>query len=244
MNHFNLIKLDAIPSTNDFIKNMRKSKNVKDMDLVWAINQTSGRGQHENKWFSEPEKSLTISIYKNLKESFIFSPFLISVVTSLSIVESLENLKIPNVFIKWPNDILSCNKKIGGVLIENFFIKGKLFDSVIGIGLNINQDSFRNLNDASSLKIETGKYWKIKDILENLIIYLNKGLKKLEITDKNNLIDLYENKLWKFNQKASFNSKGSIFGAKIIGVNFNGELVLEVKGKKITFNNQKVKMLY
>ena len=59
--------------------------------------------------------------------------------------------------------------KIGGVLIENFFTKGKLVDSVIGIGLNINQDSFNNLNNATSLKIETGKNWKIQNILESLL---------------------------------------------------------------------------
>ena len=50
---FNIIKLDAISSTNDYLKVMRRSKKTKDMDLVWAIEQTSGRGQRENKWFSE-----------------------------------------------------------------------------------------------------------------------------------------------------------------------------------------------
>ena len=121
MGYFNIIKLDAIPSTNDYLKVMRKSKKAKDMDLVWAINQTCGRGQRENKWISESNKNITISIYKNFKEFSIFHPFLISVIISISIVKCLEKLNVPNVLIKWPNDILSCNKKIGGVLIEIFF---------------------------------------------------------------------------------------------------------------------------
>ena len=223
---------------------MRRSKKAKDMDLVMAINQSSGRGQRENKWFSEPYKSLTISIYKNFKDSSISHPFLISAVISISIVKCLEKLKVPKVLIKWPNDILSCNKKIGGVLIENFFTKGKLVDSVIGIGLNINQDSFNNLNNASSLKMETGKNWKIQNILENLLIYVNEGFKDLINIDEKKLIDLYESKLWKFKKEANFHSKNLNFEAKIFKVNSNGELVLIINGDEMIFNNDEIKMLY
>ena len=244
MSYFNIIKLDAIPSTNDYLKVMRMSKKAKDMDLVWAESQSSGRGQRDNKWFSESHRSLTISIYKNFKNSSVFHPFLISAVISTSIVKCLEKFKVPNVLIKWPNDILSCNKKIGGVLIENFFTKGKLVDSIIGIGLNINQNSFNNINNASSLKIETGKNWKIHDILEELLVYIDKGFKDLKNIDEKKLIDLYETKLWKFRKKANFYSKNSNFEAKIIKVNSNGELVLKTKGNKIICNNQEIKMLY
>ena len=244
MSFFNIIKLDAISSTNDYLKVMRRSKNTKDMDLVWAIKQTSGRGQRENKWFSESHKSLTISIYKNFKDSSIFYPFLISVIISISIVKCLEKLNVPNVLIKWPNDILSCNKKIGGVLIENFFSNGKLVDSIIGIGLNINQESFKNLHNASSLKIETGENWDIQYILENLLVYINKGFKDLKDIDEKKLIDLYQTKLWKFNKKAIFYSKNSNFEAKILKVNFNGELFLKVKGNEMIFNNREIKMHY
>ncbi len=244
MSFFNIIKLDAISSTNDYLKVMRRSKKTKDMDLVWAIKQTSGRGQRENKWFSESHNSLTISIYKNFKDSSIFYPFLISVIISISIVKCLEKLNVPNVFIKWPNDILSCNKKIGGVLIENFFSNGKLVDSIIGIGLNINQESFKNLHNASSLKIETGENWDIQYILENLLVYINKGFKDLEDIDEKKLIDLYQIKLWKFKKKAVFYSKNSNFEAKIFKVNLNGELVLKIKGKEMTCDNREIKMLY
>lgn len=241
---FNIIKLDAIPSTNDYIKVMRRLNKAKDNDLVMAVNQSSGRGQRENKWFSESHKSLTISIYKNFKDSSIFHPFLISAVISLSIIRCLEKLKVPKVSIKWPNDILSYNKKIGGVLIENFFTKGKLVDSIIGIGLNINQDSFNNLNNATSLKIETGKNWKIQNILENLLIYVNEGFKDLINIDEKKLIDLYESKLWKFKKEANFHSKNLNFEAKIFKVNSNGELVLIINGNEMIFNNDEIKMLY
>ena len=129
-------------------------------------------------------------------------------------------------------------------MIENFFTKGKLVDSVIGIGLNINQDSFNNLNNATSLKIETGKNWKIQNILENLSVYLNKGFNDLINFDKKKLIEHYESKLWKFKKEAKFYSKNSNFEAKIFKVNSNGELVLIKKGNVIICNNDEVKILY
>jgi BirA family biotin operon repressor/biotin-[acetyl-CoA-carboxylase] ligase len=63
MTYFNLIKLNATSSTNDYLKNKYKKGNVSDGDLVWTINQTSGRGQRQNKWYSDFKDSLTFSIF-------------------------------------------------------------------------------------------------------------------------------------------------------------------------------------
>ena len=119
-----------------------------------------------------------------------------------------------------------------------------MVDSIIGIGLNINQESFKNLRNASSLKIETGENWDIQYILENLLFYINKGFKDLKNIDEKKLIDLYQTKLWKFNKKAIFYSKNSNFEAKIFKVNLNGELVLKIKGNEMTCDNREIKMLY
>ena len=120
--------------------------------MVWTINQTSGRGQRQNKWYSDFKDSLTFSIFRQFKDIEISNPFLISLIVSLGIYKALTELRIPNLNIKWPNDILSENKKIGGILIENFFTKGKLIASVIGVGLNLNQLSFQNIPNAKKKK--------------------------------------------------------------------------------------------
>ena len=70
-------------------------------------------------------------------------------VMSLAIVKALERLNIPKLSIKWPNDILSANKKICGVLIENVIKQNQLESSIIGIGLNVNQNKFDNLPQAA-----------------------------------------------------------------------------------------------
>ena len=139
MSYFRIIKLNAIPSTNDYLKKRYKSGKVFDGELVWTENQTSGRGQRNKKWISEPFTCLTFSIYKQFNHLLI-NPFKLNAVVCLAIINALEKLSIPELLIKWPNDILSENKKIGGVLIENFFYKSKIKASIIGVGLNLNQD--------------------------------------------------------------------------------------------------------
>ena len=124
MSNFKIIKLNAISSTNDYLKDKYRSKQLFDGDLVFTSNQTSGRGQRENIWQSETGGSLTFSIFRQFKNESPYSLFLISAVISLAVVSALEKFQIPQTSIKWPNDILSANKKIGGVLIENI-IKGK-----------------------------------------------------------------------------------------------------------------------
>ena len=74
----------------------------------------------------------------------------------MAIINALEKISIPELSIKWPNDILSENKKIGGILIENFFKKSKINTSIIGIGLNLNQEKFEKVPKATSLKMVTG----------------------------------------------------------------------------------------
>ena len=158
MSYFKIIKLDATPSTNNYLKYKYKKRDAKDGDLVWSKNQTSGRGQRENTWFSKPEESLTFSVFRQYKDKNTLNPFILSILVSLGIHEALSTIHLPNLKIKWPNDILSCNKKVGGILIENFFNKGELIASVIGIGLNLNQLSFNNLPNATSFRLVSGNF--------------------------------------------------------------------------------------
>lgn len=165
-----IIKLNAIDSTNAYLKSLVKSAPfVSDFLTVWTPVQTAGVGQRGAKWESEPYKNLTFSILRKNKRSEIDSLFVLNMVVSIAVINYLKKIKIPDVQIKWPNDIMSHRKKIGGILIENTFSEGKLKYSVIGIGLNINQTHFKNLEKASSLKLLTEKEFSIELILKNLI---------------------------------------------------------------------------
>lgn len=245
MSYFNIIKLDATPSTNDYLKHKHKKGQASDGDLVWAKDQTSGRGQRENKWESDSENSLTFSIYKDFKGIRVPSPFLISAVISLGIIEALEALQIPNLAIKWPNDILSGDQKIGGILIENFFYSGKLKTAVIGIGLNISQEAFDYAPFAASLKQVSGKFFKVNQVLEVLLPFLENALYTTDFIESKRLLDRYQSKLWKRNKTTSFLEAGEIIAATPLGVTLEGKLILELKENQIVEKDtQQIRMCY
>src|SRR6476620_5399277 len=147
----NIIKLDATPSTNDFLKTLLTNQFVENFTVVTAENQTSGRGQMGAKWEAESGKNLTFSVLVKDVLTEINSIFHLNVLVAVSIAEALEAFNIPNLAIKWPNDILAEHKKIAGILIENSLkSNGEIF-SVVGIGLNVNQQNFDELPKATSL---------------------------------------------------------------------------------------------
>ena len=245
MSYFNIIKLNATPSTNDFLKERHQKGLCHDGDLVWAQDQTSGRGQRNRTWFSSPENSLTFSIYKTYRQFHSANAFSISAAVALAIVSGLQSQGIPNLSIKWPNDILSDNKKIAGILIENIFKQGNLKATFIGIGLNVNQNKFEDLPNAASLASVTSKQWDtnhvfnaLKEPLENLLFSLNSiSLKELFLN--------YSNLLWKKDERAVFEKEEEIFTAITRGVTSSGCILLEDEtGKKIELNSSQLRMHY
>ena len=243
MSNFRIIKLNAITSTNDYLKKRYKSGKVLDGDLVWTENQTSGRGQHNKKWISEPFKSLSLSIYRQFN-GLLMKPFKLNAVVCLGIIYALKKLSIPGLSIKWPNDILSENKKIGGILIENFFNKSKIKASVIGVGLNLNQEKFEKLPKATSLKIITGEKWASKIILNALIPLLEEYLFMFDFQDSS-ILDQYQKILWRRNKTVIFDMDGKLHKGKLKGVDESGMIILQNQQKMISkFNNSQISIQY
>ncbi|MDG1263705.1 MAG: biotin--[acetyl-CoA-carboxylase] ligase, partial [Flavobacteriaceae bacterium] len=119
MHYYNLIKINATDSTNSWMKERYSSNKCSDGDVVWSQTQNIGRGQSNSIWISEKGKNLTFSIYKEFTDLSIHNPFILSAVVSLAVVATLNSFMIPKIHVKWPNDIMSGDKKICGILIEN-----------------------------------------------------------------------------------------------------------------------------
>ena len=101
MTKFNIIKLDAIGSTNDWFKNKFQSQKCQDGDVVWAMNQTRGKGQGSNVWLSDAHKNITFSVFKHFSGLNSAESFLINFAVTLAIIRTLEKFNIPNLKIKW-----------------------------------------------------------------------------------------------------------------------------------------------
>ncbi len=240
-----IIKLDAIDSTNSFLKDMIYNEVVADYTIVVAEHQTHGRGQMGTVWDSDKGKNLMFSVFKDLSIHIVEFPFYISMAISLAIFRALKTLNIPDLRIKWPNDILSADKKICGILIENV-IKNKLNSTIIGIGVNVNQTEFKNLPKASSLKNITGIHYDLDEILQAIIKYTMHYSMLLQEEQYEAVKYEYESNLFRKNKPSTFkNTEGELFSGFVKGVTKYGKLQVLLEDDILKkFDLKEVTLLY
>ena len=221
----NIIKLDAIDSTNNYLKKIILNEGINDYTVVTAKFQTQGKGQLGTEWESEHSKNLICSVYKKEINIKVQDQFVISALVSLALIKTLRKVNLLNMHIKWPNDIMSDNKKICGILIENIVKENYIKDTVIGIGLNVNQTIFNNLPNAASIKNLIGTTCSIDEILKDLVKNIKYYFNELDKSSINSIFEKYEDALFRINKPSTFkNSNGEVFSGYIKGVSRSGKL--------------------
>lgn len=240
-----IIKLNAIDSTNSYLRQLCSEKALKDYTIVVAEHQTQGRGQMGTVWDSDKGKNLMFSLFKDLSMHDVEFPFYICMAISLAIVRTFKALNIPDLSIKWPNDILSADKKICGILIENV-IKNKLNSTIIGVGVNVNQTEFKNLPKASSLKNITGLHYDLDEILHGIIKHTKYYSKLLQEEHYDTVKTEYEHLLFRKNKPSTFkNAEGELFSGFIKGVTKYGKLQVILEDEIVKkFDLKEIELLY
>ena len=228
-----LIKLDAIDSTNSYLKKLLNKEYLDDLTAVISKHQTEGKGRNGNIWANKPSLNLAFSVYKKFKNFEIDKKFMLNVISSISTYETLKKFNLNDLAIKWPNDIMTGNKKISGILIENN-IRGNIINhSVIGIGININQGEFKNLPNATSIFIETGKLNSVETIAIELQKKLEKNFNQFKINE-HELINNYNSLIYRKNEISNFSANDtSKFQGEIIRVGINGEITIRESNKQL-----------
>ncbi|MEO8933372.1 MAG: biotin--[acetyl-CoA-carboxylase] ligase [Xanthomarina sp.] len=241
-----IIKLNATDSTNNYLKRLTANQVLEDGTVVVTDFQTSGRGQMGTIWTSEASKNLMFSILKDVSWLPIDRSYYISMATALAIIKTLHRFKIPKLHIKWPNDILSEELKICGVLIENVIKQNQLNKSIIGIGLNVNQTNFTGLPKASSLHLISGAVFKLDELLQTLKTDLNVYFKLLEKGKYQELKVAYEKALFRKDKPSTFkNAEGVMFSGFIKGVANSGNLQVLVENQAVQeFDLKQIQLLY
>jgi len=241
-----IIKLNAIDSTNSFLKRLSSKEVVKDFTVAITKYQTKGRGQMGSLWSSQDSKNLMFSVFKDIHNTKIEDNFYISMVVAASILEALEAFKIKNLKVKWPNDILSEEKKIGGILIENVIKQSNISASIIGIGININQTIFDNLPQASSMRLISGRVYDLDEVLHLILKKLKQNFRLLNQKQFGIIKNAYENHLFRKDKPSTFrDSEGELFSGFIKGVSDSGNLQVLVEDNIITeFDLKAVTLLY
>lgn len=160
--HQALLEFESVPSTMD-IARLALAANDRTVIGVRADHQSKGRGRRGAAWLAQPKTCLLITYL--LRSDRPPDPARLAFAAGVAVAETIEATTglVPG--LKWPNDVLLDGRKAAGVLIE---AHGS--DSLVGIGLNVNIESFPPyLADiATSLRIESGRPWSLNGIEESL----------------------------------------------------------------------------
>ena len=226
-----IIWFDSIDSTNK--EAIRRINTAGDFTVLAAVYQTSGRGQKGTSWESSPGKNLTFSIILKPDAIRAENQFIISQIIALGVASYLKKLAI-EAKIKWPNDIYIGDKKICGILIENFIEGANLSASIAGIGLNVNQEIFESdAPNPISVKIITGTEKDLKAELESLvssiydIYYSYRSYGSGNLSEK--ISHQYHESLYRLDEFHTYEETpgGKRFNGRIVGINSNACLVIE-----------------
>ena len=240
------IKLDAIGSTNDYLKEISRQNRLENFTTVTAQTQTNGRGQMGATWETESGKNLIMSV---LVKNIIQSPasiFHLNIAIACSVFTVLEAHKIPNLSIKWPNDILSAQKKVAGILIENLFKSDTEIEAVIGVGLNVNQQNFDHLPQATSLLNVSGQEFDPDSLCHEIVNQLIEYTTLIVEGRTDVLWDFYKAHLFKKGVPMPFEL---LDGTRFMGIiqdvdNFGRLLVLKEDDSIQNYGVKEIRMLY
>ncbi len=221
-------KFDSLDSTNRYANEELDLSQMKDFDVVWALEQYAGKGQQEKQWESAPGENLTFSII--LFPSFL-SPskqFVLTQILSLAVSDYLKfMLPDEEVKIKWPNDVYVNKRKICGMLIHNKIIGEQFYASVGGIGININQKKFPdNIANVISLSTITHKTYDLETELKEVLYRIENRFNKIKGNNIKIYHDEYLKNLLNYKRKANYIYNGQPIRATIQGVNSFGYLEL------------------
>lgn len=242
-----IIHLPIINSTNDYAKQI--SSVHTSPTFIYADYQTNGKGQQNNVWYSKPNENLLCSILLPIYIP-IYQNNYISRWIALTIVELLKKLNIPHssIKIKWPNDIIvqtnSSFKKISGILIENTIEQNHIKQSIIGIGININQTNFYHLNKiATSIKLITQQTYRISEIIHLFIQIINEFLPLIELQQYNAINQKYLNYLYGWQHNFLFRYQNQIYSGKIIQIHDDGKISVQTPSFTHIYTHKQIQFI-
>ena len=222
---WNIVKLEAIGSTNTYIDQIDVADSLSEGYVVVAHSQTAGRGQRGNSWEAAPGKNLTFSYLLRPHDVVAHEQFILSQAVALAVVDVLSRYA-DGFSVKWPNDIYYCDKKIAGILIEHNLTGSHISRTIVGIGLNINQASFVSdaPNPVSLLQI-MGREYDLDEVL-SAILQATAMRYAMCNDDREGLRQAYANVLYRREGYYRYRDADGEFEAAIRDVRPNGYLLL------------------
>lgn len=232
-----ILRFDEIDSTNNYAKS--NANMLEDGTVIIAGKQTLGRGRMGRNWVSDQGAGIWMSVLLKPKINVQKIP-LISFLACSAVVKAIKEIYPCNIGIKWPNDIVWGNRKLGGILCETEILEDRAQFVIVGMGINTNQNEFSPeiSKVAVSLKqiegIDTNHTKLIDLILRNLQI----GYELLKREDEESIVNEWRTHSVTLGKEVEFSYDNAKMTGKAIDVTNDGELIID------TVEKTKIKLKY
>ena len=244
---FEIKTFDALPSTNAYAAKLIMEQQAAEGLVISTADQTQGKGHGSNSWESEKGKNLTLSLILQPRFLKAAEQFFITQVVSLALYDIVQKqLPDQQIRIKWPNDLYCGNKKLAGVLIQNFLKGNQINYSVAGIGLNVNQEFFVSdaPNPASMIQF-THKPLPLDALRNELLHAIEYYYQCISGPDtRKDVHNTYMERLYRRGQISEYKDENGVFSGKITDISAFGQLMIEdLAGKTRVYNFKEVEFL-
>ena len=224
------IAISTTGSTNNYAMAKLHAGMVEHGTCFLAIEQTHGRGQRGKQWHSTPGDNITMSttlaLSTGVSANVTAFPFILSASMALGCYDFIKACGLPDVSIKWPNDIYVGDRKAAGILIENIY-RGTAWEwAVVGTGVNLNQDRFpAGAEKAVSLKMITGDYYSTLKMGRSLFRLLLNRFEWLQTASASEVMEEYNARVYRIGETVKLKKGNVTFSARINRVSETGELI-------------------
>ncbi len=234
-----LYKLPNCESTNTEAHKLLVKNIATEGCTVITDKQTKGRGQRGNLWEAEPGKNITLSVILSPSFLSVRHQFYLNIAVSLGVLDLLHELGVSRAKVKWPNDLYFEDKKLGGILIENTINSQSIQHSIVGIGLNINQQFFSH-PAATSVSQILEREFALDSVSMRLLELLEKRYLSLRSARNDVLKFDYLKALYRYQEPRQFVVNGENVAGSIVGVEESGRLAVEIAGRMGYFNFKEI----
>lgn len=233
---------EELDSTNEYASNLIAKKSPMEGTVVSTGHQINGKGQYGRKWLTKKNKNLTLSVIlkPNIKVEDQFS---LNIMASLAIKKTLESFIKQSIDVKWPNDIYVNGNKICGILIQNFISGSNINNSIVGIGLNINQKEFDPLApNPTSMSILSKQDHDLSAVQKLLFNNLNASYHLLQ-SHPEQMRGPYVRSLLGHQELRMFKINDEIISGTILGIDSFGRLSVLIDDAVRSFTMGEIKMI-
>lgn len=245
MTKFSFTYFKKIDSTNAFMAELPEKERVG--AVVFAREQTAGKGMGTNSWESRPGENLTFSMGEDMSFLPAADQFLLSQAVPLGLLDVLDvMLPMSKLTVKWPNDIFFEDRKLCGILVNSSIHGSEMGVSVIGIGLNVNQMHFQDWpTHPVSIKMILGQEVALEAYMSQLVEAVDRRVQLLRTDDGMSKIQHdYLNRLYRYHTWSDYEVNGQKVKRFITGIDAFGRLeTLDESNQQCVYDIKEIKFL-